>query len=117
MGQQKRLRRGAGVITGAIMDQKQVRRGLCHDPLQKGSAFRVKPALDALIEQTPGEILNGAEDFVTLACWSALQAVGHGLPSRYNSASPHWAKLASSSNRINPFVRLAARTMAGHFSS
>src|SRR6516165_600374 len=68
MGEQKRLRCSAGVITGAIMDQKQVRRGLGHDPLQKGLVtFRVKPALDALIEQTPGEILNGAKDFVAFA--------------------------------------------------
>ena len=36
MAQQKRLRRGAGVLPGAIMDQKQVRRGLGHDPLQEG---------------------------------------------------------------------------------
>jgi len=50
MGQQKRLRRGARVITGASMDPKQVRRGLGHDPLQEGVVtVRVKPALDALL--------------------------------------------------------------------
>src|SRR5262245_65462008 len=68
MGQQKRLRRGTGVITGPIMDQKQVLRGLCHDPLQEGLVtVRVKPALDALIEQTPRKILNGAEDLIPFA--------------------------------------------------
>jgi len=68
MGQQKRFGRCTGVIAGAIVDQKQVRRGLCHDPLQEGwVTFRVKPARDALIEQPPGAILTGTEALVAFA--------------------------------------------------
>jgi hypothetical protein len=60
MGQHKRLHRGAGVITGALIDQKQVLHGLCHDPLLECLVtFRVKPAFDVLREQTPGELQLG----------------------------------------------------------
>jgi hypothetical protein len=60
MGQHKRLGRGAGMITGALIDQKQVFHGLCHDPLQECLlTFRVKPALDVLKELTPGELQPG----------------------------------------------------------
>ena len=62
---QKRFGRCTGVIAGAIVDQKQVLRGLGHDPLQeRWGAFRVQPALDALKEQTPGEIFNRSKDLV-----------------------------------------------------
>ena len=68
MRQQKRLGRGARVITGAIMDQKHVRLGLIQDHLQEGLVtVRVKPALDTLIEQPPREIFNSAKDLVAFA--------------------------------------------------
>lgn len=68
MGPQKRLRRGAGVITGAIMDQKHMRLGVRQDHLQEGLVtVRVKPALDALIKQASREILNGAKYFGAFA--------------------------------------------------
>ena len=56
------------MIPRPIMDQKQVLRGLRHDRLQERLVtFRGKAALDALIEQAPREILNGAKDFVAFA--------------------------------------------------
>src|SRR5215470_3470834 len=68
MGCEKCLSRCARVIASAIVDHKQVRRGLCHDHLQERLVTsRVKPALDALKEQTPGEILNGPKYFVAFA--------------------------------------------------
>src|SRR5262249_30355359 len=103
MGQQQRLRCGAGVITGAIMDQKQVRRGVGHAPLQAGLVtFRVKPALDTLSEQTPGAIRNGAKDFgpFTLATRGHRGLLTTSGPRVAQRA--HWAKLASSSKSISP---------------
>src|SRR6516162_1578495 len=68
MRQQECLSRGAGVITGTIMDQKHVRLGLIQDHLQEGLVTcRVKPALDTLIEQPPREIFNSAKDLVAFA--------------------------------------------------
>src|SRR5437870_5276445 len=49
-----------GLIGMNSIDQKQVLHGLCHDPLQECLVtFRVKPALDVLKEQTPGELQPG----------------------------------------------------------
>src|ERR1700739_2560737 len=68
MGCQKRLGRCTSVITGTIMDQKQMLRGLRHDQLQERLVmFRVKSAFNALIEQAPREILNGPKDLVAFA--------------------------------------------------
>ena len=68
MGSQKRLRRGTGVRAGAIVDQKQVLLRLLQNPLQEGLVtFRVKPTLDALTEQTPGERVNRPKHFVAFA--------------------------------------------------
>jgi hypothetical protein len=68
MGQHKRWRRGAGVITGASMDHQEMRLGLIKHPLHEALVpFRGKPALAALIKEMPGEILKGAEDFVACA--------------------------------------------------
>src|SRR5215470_8322803 len=65
---QKRFGRCTGVIAGAIVDQKQVLRGLCHDPLpERLVTVRVKPALDTLKEQTPGEIFNRPKHLVAFA--------------------------------------------------
>src|SRR6266446_921165 len=68
MGRQKGLRRCTGVITGAIVDQKQMLRGLRQDRLEERLVtFRIKPTLDALREETPREIFNGSKDFVAFA--------------------------------------------------
>src|SRR5215468_10941911 len=68
MGCEKCLSRCARVIASAIVDQKQVRRGLCHDHLQERLVtVRVKPAFNALREQAPREILNGAKHLVAFA--------------------------------------------------
>src|SRR5712691_7758257 len=68
MRRQKRLGRGARVITSAIVDQKQVLGSLRHDHLQEPLiTFRVESALDALIEQTPRKIRNGPKDLVAFA--------------------------------------------------
>src|SRR5678816_2139848 len=68
MGRQKSLRRCARVVTGAIMDQKQVLDGVIQDHLQERLViFRVKPAFNALIEQAPRKILNGPEELVAFA--------------------------------------------------
>src|SRR4030095_14205395 len=65
---QKGLGRCTGVIAGAIVDQKQVLRGLCQDHLQERMVTcRVKPTLDALKEQTPGEIVNRSKYLVAFA--------------------------------------------------
>src|SRR5438132_12786069 len=65
MRRQKRLGRGARVITSAIVDQKQVLWGVRHDHLQEPLVtFRVEAALDALIKQTPRKILNGPKHLV-----------------------------------------------------
>src|SRR5215467_2830526 len=65
---QKRFGRCTSVIAGAIVDQKQVLRGLCHDHLQERLVtVRVKPALDTLKEQTPGEIFNRPKHLVAFA--------------------------------------------------
>ena len=68
MRRQKGFGRCTGVIAGAIVDQKQVLSRLLQDHLHKPLVtFRVKPALNALREQTPGEIFNRAKDFVAFA--------------------------------------------------
>ena len=68
MRRQKCFGRCTGVIAGAIVDQKQVRRGLCQDHLQERlGTFRVQPTLDALKEQTPGERVNRPKDLVAFA--------------------------------------------------
>ena len=68
MRRQKCFGRCTGVRAGAIVDQKQVRRGLGHNHLQERvGTFRVKPTLDALKEQTPGEILNRPKHLVAFA--------------------------------------------------
>ena len=64
----KLLGRLAGVIPCPIMDAQQGRGGLRQDHGQERlGAFRGEPALDALIEQPSGEILNGAKDLVAFA--------------------------------------------------
>src|SRR4030095_10744681 len=64
----KLLCRLAGVIPSPIMDYKEVLRGVGQDHLQELLVtVRSKPALDALIEHTSGEILNGAKHFVPFA--------------------------------------------------
>jgi predicted nucleic acid-binding protein len=56
------------VITPPTMDKQQGRGGLRHDHGEERLVtFRGKPALDALREQLPGEILNGAKDFGAFA--------------------------------------------------
>src|SRR5216684_3466459 len=68
MGRQKGLRRCTGVLTGAIVDQKQMWRGLRQDRLEERLVtFRMKPALDALREETSREICHGSKDFVAFA--------------------------------------------------
>src|SRR4029453_12218272 len=67
-GCQKRLGGGTLVITSAIVDQKQVLSRLLQEHLYELLVtFRVKPALNALREQTPGKIFNRAKDFVAFA--------------------------------------------------
>ncbi len=104
--------------TGAIMDQKHMILGVIQDHLQEGlGTFRVQPALDALREQPPGEICNGSEDFVAFALATGwhFRLLASARPGRTQRAPLGKAGLIS--NRINPLVRLAARTIAGHFSS
>src|SRR5215510_1926199 len=68
MGCQKSLGCCTGVIPCAIMDETQGLRGVLHDPLPEPvGTFRVKPPLDALIQQASREILHGAKHFVALA--------------------------------------------------
>src|SRR5262245_44337478 len=63
MDDQKRLGRGAGVITSAIVDQKQMVRGLSQDHLsERLVTFRMKPTLNALRAETPREIFHRAKD-------------------------------------------------------
>src|SRR5712691_7942062 len=64
----KLLRCLAGVIPCPIMDKKQVCGGLRHDRLpERLVSFRVEPALNALIEQTPGERVTGPKHLVAFA--------------------------------------------------
>ena len=68
MDDQKRLGRCTGVIPSAIVDQKQMLRGMSHDHGQEHLVtFRGKPALYTLIEETPREIFNRTKDFVAFA--------------------------------------------------
>src|SRR5882724_4877367 len=67
-GRQKGLRRGTGVRTGAIVDQKQMRRGLSQARLEaRLVTFCITPALDAVREETSREICNGSKDLVAFA--------------------------------------------------
>src|SRR5262249_53865186 len=68
MGRQKRLSRCAGVITSAIVDQKQMLRGLRHNsPQERLVKLRGKLTFKALIEEASREILNGPKDLVAFA--------------------------------------------------
>src|SRR4029453_9161324 len=60
--------RGACVRTSAIVDQKQMPCGLRPDQLEERLVTgRMQPALHTLMQQTPGEILNGATDLGAFA--------------------------------------------------
>src|SRR5438132_7911977 len=68
MHSKKLLGRLAAVIPCPIMDEKEVLGGLRHDRLQERLiTFRGEPPLDALREQTPGEIVNGPKHLVAFA--------------------------------------------------
>src|SRR4029077_16403965 len=68
MRRQKGRGRGTRVISGPIVDQKQVLGGLRHDHLQERLVtVRVEAVLDALREQTPRKILDRPKDLVAFA--------------------------------------------------
>src|SRR5262244_3844745 len=68
MGCQKSLGGCTSVVPCPIMDEKQVLRGLLHEPLQELLVtVRVKATFDTMIKQASRALLNGAKHFVALA--------------------------------------------------